>query len=63
MRKPPKIDAVCPVPGTLPGRLAQLARAPRLHRGRHRFESCTAHHNQYPAPQTGSIGLAMLSDT
>jgi 8-oxo-dGTP diphosphatase len=26
------------------GRLAQLVRAPRLHRGGHRFESCTAHH-------------------
>ena len=25
------------------GRLAQLARAPRLHRGGHKFESCTAH--------------------
>ncbi len=26
------------------GRLAQLVRAPRLHRGGRRFESCTAHH-------------------
>ena len=26
-----------------PGRLAQLVRAPRLHRGGHRFESCSAH--------------------
>jgi hypothetical protein len=26
------------------GRLAQLVRAPRRHRGGHRFESCTAHH-------------------
>jgi hypothetical protein len=28
----------------LSGRLAQLARAPRLHRGGHRFESYIAHH-------------------
>ena len=27
----------------LNGRLAQLVRAPRLHRGGHRFESCIAH--------------------
>ena len=26
------------------GRLAQLVRAPALHAGGHRFESCTAHH-------------------
>ena len=29
---------------TKQGRLAQLVRAPRLHRGGHRFESYTAHH-------------------
>ena len=26
------------------GRLAQLVRAPALHAGGHKFESCTAHH-------------------
>ena len=30
------------------GRLAQLVRAPRLHRGGHKFESCTAHLNKKP---------------
>ncbi len=28
----------------IPGRLAQLVRAPALQAGGHRFESCTAHH-------------------
>ena len=28
------------------GRIAQLVRAPRLHRGGHRFESCFAHVRQ-----------------
>ena len=30
------------------GRLAQLVRAPRLHRGSHWFESSTAHHVSWP---------------
>lgn len=38
-RRRPDIDMI-----PRPGRLAQLARAPRLHRGGHRFESCIAHH-------------------
>ena len=32
-------DELCPY-----GRLAQLVRAPALHAGGRRFESCTAHH-------------------
>ncbi len=32
------------------GRLAQLVRAPALHAGGHKFESCTAHHITYVRP-------------
>ena len=41
------VIAECPslrAPMLSQGRLAQLVRAPRLHRGGRRFESCTAHH-------------------
>ncbi len=33
---------------TLRGRMAQLVRAPALHAGGHRFESCFAHHRGRP---------------
>ncbi len=32
--------------GFVLGRLAQLARAPALHAGSHRFESCIAHYHK-----------------
>src|SRR3954463_9134232 len=38
------------------GRLAQLVRAPRLHRGGHRFEPCTAHHPP-PLDSTRTAGM------
>jgi hypothetical protein len=37
----------CQVARGREGRLAQLVRAPRLHRGGRRFESCTAHHLEF----------------
>ena len=40
------------------GRLAQLARAPRLHRGGHKFESCTAHNKQ---PRNAAVFISPIN--
>ena len=40
------------------GRLAQLVRAPRLHRGGRRFESCTAH--QFSLAQSSRAAVCYL---
>ena len=45
-RSPAEAEVVgsSPTKRATQGRLAQLVRAPALHAGGHRFESCTAHH-------------------